>query len=238
MNVAGDLTVYTTALSVGMLHGVEPGHGWPVAAVFAMNDRRRWWYGIWAAAILASAHLVSSFAVVALYSVANRFLEFEGLQWMDKVAGALLLLMAVLQWRAGHGHGEHPHHHHGHGHGGHGHDTTSTGTPDGEAVPARPGTREMATGGLLGLAGFAFILGFVHEEEFAIIALSAGRASAWAVMAVYASAVALSLVALASLAIATLNRFETRFLRHQRKLPRISAAILAVMGIAYILGLL
>lgn len=238
MTGAEGVAVYATALAIGMLHGVEPGHGWPVAAVFAMRHRWRWWYGIWAAVILASAHLVSSFAVVALYAVANRFLHFEGVSWLNKPAGALLLLMAVHQWRAGHGHAEHHHHHHGHSPDGRGHGYAPVADPEGEAVTVPPGKRDLAKSGLLGLVGFAFMLGFVHEEEFAIIALSAGKASAWAVMAVYASAVALSLVALTSLAIATLNRFESRFLQHQRKLPRVSAAILGVMGVAYILGVL
>jgi nickel/cobalt exporter len=209
----GTAPIYVTAVSIGMLHGVEPGHGWPVAAIFALRQRNRWWYGIWAATILAVAHLTSSFAVVAAYALANHFFKFHDFQWMNFVAGGLLLLMGGHQWRsAGH------HHEHG------------------DADP-KTSRERLAAGTLLGLAGFAFALGFVHEEEFAIIALAAGRASPWLVMAVYAGAVSLSLILLTSLAIATLNRFENRLGRYDHHLPRVSAVILAAMGLAYIFRL-
>ncbi|MBK8231254.1 MAG: hypothetical protein IPK72_11820 [Candidatus Eisenbacteria bacterium] len=226
MVIAGSATIYMTAISIGMLHGVEPGHGWPIAAVFALNHRRRWWYGVWAAIILAGAHLISSFALVALYTLANRFFKLDGLPGLNIVAGGLLLLMAVHQWRSqGHGHG------HGHGHA---HESVAAGSGPTESAPGRK--EELAKGGLLGLAAFAFLLGFAHEEEFAILALSAGKASAWAVMSVYALAVAGSLILLTCLAIATLNRFEPQFRAHEKRLPRISAAILGLMGVIYILG--
>jgi ABC-type nickel/cobalt efflux system permease component RcnA len=210
MAIQENVAVYVTAVSIGMLHGVEPGHGWPVAAIFALRRRHRWWYGVWAAVILGIAHLTSSFAVVALYAVANHFWKLDSLDWMSYVAGGLLLLMALRQWRSG---GHHHHHHQ---------------SPAGE-------TEERSFGGLLGLAGFAFALGFVHEEEFAIIALAAGKANPWLVMGVYAVAVAVSLVLLTVLAIATLNRFERKLHRFEHFLPRISAGILGGMGVAYIL---
>jgi len=212
----GTAAIYATAVSIGMLHGVEPGHGWPIAAVFALRQRNRWWYGLWAAVILAVAHLTSSFAVVAAYAVADHFLDLHAFRWMHLVAGGLLLIMAAHQWRgAGH------HHHHGHKHE---HNETTRDRP-----PA---------GTLIGLVGSAFALGFVHEEEFAIITLAAGKANPWLLMAVYAAAVSLSLILLTSLAIATFNRFEKQLERYQHYLPRVSAGILAIMGIAYIFKLI
>jgi ABC-type nickel/cobalt efflux system permease component RcnA len=207
----GTAAVYATAVSIGMLHGLEPGHGWPVAAVFALRKRHRWWYGIWAAVILGVAHLTSSFVVVAVYAAANHIWELDSLTWMNYVAGGLLLLMAIRQWRSG-GHG---HHHHPH-----------------------EGSEDRAAGDLLGLVGFAFALGFVHEEEFAIIALAVGKANAWFVMGAYALAVAVSLVILTVLAIATLHRFQSKLHRYEHRLPRVSAVILGVMGLAYIFRLL
>ena len=213
-SLSGTAAIYATAVSIGMLHGVEPGHGWPVAAVFALRRRNRWWYGIWAAIVLAVAHLTSSFAVVAVYTLADHFFELQSFQWMHFVAGGLLLIMAGYRWRsAGH------HHHHGNEH-----DKTSR--------------ERLAAGTLFGLVGFAFALGFVHEEEFAIIALAAGKANPWLVMGVYAAAVSLSLILLTSLAIATFNRFEKQLSHYQHHLPRVSAGILAVMGLAYIFRLI
>jgi cytochrome c biogenesis protein CcdA len=221
----GTAAIFATAVSIGMLHGVEPGHGWPVAAV------------------------------VAVYALADRFFDLHALQWMNYVAGGLLLLMAVHQWRgAGRHHHHHGHHHgedherdgdhdhgrahdHSGGHGGDHRDDRHSGRDHGHShggAPAEP----RAAGSLLGLVGFAFALGFVHEEEFAIIALAAGKANPWLVMGVYAAAVGLSLVLLTMVAIATLNRFDKQLARHQEHLPRISAVILALMGVAYLTGLL
>lgn len=215
------MPVYLTAVSIGMLHGVEPGHGWPIAATFALRKSHRWAYGIGAALILAIAHLVSSFAVVALFALANRAINLESLDWIHWVAGGLLLFMAALQWR-GHGH-SHAHDHEDHEHETHGDDSSHTNHDP-----------RVASGTLLGLVGFAFALGFVHEEEFAIIALAVGKTSPWFLMATYAAAVSLSLVLLTTVAIATLNRFDARLRRYQRHLPRITAVVLAVMGIAYL----
>lgn len=223
MPLQGSVAVYATAVSIGMLHGVEPGHGWPVAAVFALRQRHRWWYGIWAALILGIAHLASSFVVVAVYAAANHVWKLDSLEWMNYVAGGLLLLMAVHQWRTG---GHHHHHDHGHDHDRH----------DDHRHGHQPRPRSFSN--LLGLVGFAFALGFVHEEEFAIIALAVGKANAWLVMGVYAVAVAASLVLLTALAIATFNRFQDRLHRHEHRLPRVSAAILGVMGLAYLFKVL
>jgi hypothetical protein len=43
MPLQGTAAVYATGVSIGMLHGVEPGHGGPVAAMFALRSRHRWW---------------------------------------------------------------------------------------------------------------------------------------------------------------------------------------------------
>lgn len=169
-------------------------------------------YGIWAAVILAVAHLVSSFAVVAAYALANRFMDLDGLSWMHLVAGGLLVAMGLRQWFVGHTH----HHGGGHSHG------------DGGKDEPRD---------LLALAGFAFALGFVHEEEFAIIALAVGKTNPWGLMAAYAGAVALSLVLLTMAAIAAMNHFESHVHRLEHALPKISAALLVAMGLAYMLKL-
>jgi len=153
---------------------------------------------------------------VSTVALANHFVGLQAFQWIHFVAGGLLLIMAVYQWRsAGH------HHHHVDEQ--HDHKTS----------------RERLVGGtLLGLVGFAFTLGFVHEEEFAIIALAAGKANPWLVMGVYAAAVSVSLILLTILAIATFNRFEKQLSHYQHHLPRVSAVILAVMGLAYIYRLI
>jgi cytochrome c biogenesis protein CcdA len=208
--------IYATAVSIGLVHGLEPGHGWPVAAVYALKHRNRWWFGVWAAFILAAAHLVSSFAAVLIFVLADHWLGLNSLGWIGRLAGVALLIMGGIEWWRGASHrhdASHPHHHLG--------DSLKGGA---------------ARGSLMSLVAFAFALGFLHEEEFAILALSAGRTNPWLLMTFYALAVTLSLIALTCLAMVTFRIFEERLAKLDRYLPRISAVVLVVMGLVYIFG--
>jgi cytochrome c biogenesis protein CcdA len=207
-------TAYATAATIGVLHGVEPGHGWPVAATYALGKRRRWASGTLAGVIIGGAHLISSFAVVALFEVLNRWIDLIESGWMGSVAGLALILMGIIQWKRGG---------HTHGPGGHSHVEAA----DAEKLGGR---------GLWGIAIFAFALGFAHEEEFAIVALCAGRANCWGVMAVYAFAVAGVILALTLVSVAAFHRFRERLDPWGRRLPRVSAVILIAMGMAYAVG--
>jgi len=203
---------YATAATIGGLHGVEPGHGWPVAAIYALGRRRPWASGTLAGLIIGGAHLFSSFAVVALFQVLDRWIDLTETGWIGPVAGLALIVMGIVQWRRG-----------GHGTGGHSHIDDPTAEKVGEK-------------GLWGIAIFAFALGFAHEEEFAIVALCAGRANCWGVMAVYAFAVASAVLALTLVSVAAFDRFRERLDPWVHRLPRVSAVILIAMGVAYAVG--
>ena len=205
----GSEAAHVTALALGALHGLEPGHGWTVAAVYALGRDRRWENGLLAGTLIGGAHLVSSFAVVAAYSFLDRWLAITETGGVTRWAGIVLIAMGIVQWLAA---GRHTHSTHRHD------------TP--------PGT------GLLGLAAFAFVLGFAHEEEFAILALCAGRTSCWGVMVVYGVAVAGVILALTLLAVAAFERFHHHLEPWHDRLPRISAAILVGIGVLYAAGVL
>ena len=209
---------YLTALAIGALHGLEPGHGWPVAAVYALGRRRRWVSGLAAGALVGGAHLVSSFAVVALFTFLDRWLGITETPWASWLAGLALVAIGLVQWVRG---SDHRH------------------------SPDRAGDRHdhdeeerLAESGLLGLAGFAFVLGFAHEEEFAILALCAGRASCWGVMGAYALAVATVILGLTLASIAAFDRFRSTLEPWRNRLPRVSAVVLGAMGLLYLLGIL
>lgn len=95
---------------------------------------------------------------------------------------------------------------------------------------------EAADNGLWGMIAFAFALGFAHEEEFSIIALCAGRANCWAVMAPYAAAVAASILGLTMISVATFNRFRSRLEPWAGHLPLLSGLILGLIGFGYLFG--
>lgn len=211
--IEGAEAAYVTAMTIGALHGLEPGHGWPVAATYAMSWRRPWIGGTIAGMLIGGAHLVSSLVVVALFVLLDRWVDLTDSAWVGPVAGAALIVMGVMQWlRGGHSR-EHSH-----------------------ADEHKAGSDSRV--GLWGMAAFAFVLGFAHEEEFAIIALCAGQASCWGVMTAYASTVAAAILGLTLLSIAAIGTLGDRIEGGRHRLPRISAAILVAMGIAYVSGLL
>ncbi len=185
-----------------------------MAAAWALARRAHWRAGILAATVIGIGHLISSIAVVLLFFAAKEYFDLDELGWIDWLAGGLLLALASWQLRAGLRGGGH-HHHHGHGHDHHDPSSTS---------------------GLWALAVFAFTLGFAHEEEFQIIALCAGSEHCLSLMLTYAFAVIAGLIALTLLLIAGMERFSHRIEHAQRTLTFVSAAILAAMGVGFLLG--
>lgn len=213
------LGLFLGATGLGLLHGIEPGHGWPVAAAWALARPAHWRAGVVAATVIGIGHLVSSIAVVLLFFAAKEYFELGALDWIDWVAGGLLLALAAWQLRAGLRGGHHHHHHHGDD----GHDR------DHDAAPS-------SAVGLWALTVFAFTLGFAHEEEFQIIALCAGSDHCLSLMLTYAAAVIGGLIALTLLLIAGMEQFRHRIEHAQRVLTFVSAGILAAMGVGFLAG--
>ncbi len=108
-----ELGLVAGVILIGFVHGVLPDHGWPIAATYALNRQRRWFYGTAAALILGVGHLISSVVLVLAYFWFSRFAEFAEGPWMRYIAGTLLILLGIYEYRNG-GHGELAH---GHGHG-------------------------------------------------------------------------------------------------------------------------
>ncbi|MFB6118544.1 hypothetical protein [Halosegnis sp.] len=286
--VHGDaLGLFVGAVALGAVHGIEPGHGWPVAASYALDQANAWVFGIAASVILGIGHLVSSIAMVAVFFYAKSFFNLtqvnDPIQLsgpiviggpVSLVAGVLLTLLGIREYRHGHAHNHGHTHTHGdaHDHGPHGHDHAHsdgvqfTGVDENQPVHEH-GTHgadnnglwrrlkravpfvgdqshdhgtlgEAPDRGLWGIAWFAFLLGFAHEEEFEIIALCAGSTYCLELMAAYALTVIAGIVGLTMLLIAGYEHFEERVKRYTHYLPIVSSAVLVGMGIGFILGVL
>ncbi|WP_435118566.1 hypothetical protein [Halolamina sp. C58] len=258
------------AVALGAVHGVEPGHGWPVAASYALDQSNKWLYGFAASLILGVGHLISSIAMVGVFFYAKSYFSLtqvnEPITVVDGitiggpislVAGVLLILLGLREYYGGHSHGhgeeEHDHHEHsdhGHEHGDHGHDHEHDHDHDDPswwdrvktALPFVGGHShasgdEAAERGLFGIAWFAFLLGFAHEEEFEIIALCAGSTHCLELMSAYALTVIAGIVGFTMLLVAGYERHEERVERFTPYLPAFSAAVLIVMGVGFVSGL-
>jgi hypothetical protein len=170
------------------------------------------------------------------------------------VAGVLLIGLGIREYTHGHSH-QHEDDHDGHTeeqstHHSHGTPPTHEHSPDGllTRVKIRLGkigghSHEHGTDpapdadrGLLGIAWFAFVLGFAHEEEFEIIGLCAGSTYCLELMTAYALTVIVGIVGLTMLLIAGYQEYEETVERYTPYLPLFSATVLIVMGLGFIAG--
>jgi nickel/cobalt exporter len=220
---------YFGVAMIGLLHGLEPGHGWPVAVLYSMNKRNALASATISSGIIGMAHLISSIAVVIAYVLLQRWLDFSA-PWLKYLAAGILLILALRLFREKtdglekqHGHihenqpeieHEHEHEHPGQGRHTHWHKHTLG-----------------VTLSLFGLATFAFVLGFAHEEEFALLALVAGGISAWILMLAYGIAVLLGLVAVTVVSVRIYKQLQPKLIRFERYIPKIGAVFLVAMAL-------
>jgi ABC-type nickel/cobalt efflux system permease component RcnA len=235
------LAVLSGAAALGLVHGAEPGHGWPIAATYGLDREPAWGHGLAASVLLGLGHLVSSLAVVGVFFLVKTALDLERLHEpllvlgvpvggpVGIVAGLLLVGLGVREYRRGHHAGRHDH----------------GGEPLGRPSEHPGGANshdhfadvDVDRAGLASLVWTAFLLGFIHEEEVEIIGLCLGASACLELMLVYAVAVLVSLVAMTMLLIAGYYRYEDRLERYAEHFPTVSAVVLVGMGLGFALGL-
>ncbi len=219
---------YIGVVMIGLLHGFEPGHGWPVAVLYSMRKRNAVASATLSSSIIGIGHLASSIAVVVAYVLLQKWLNFEA-PWIKYVAAALLLVLAFklfrekvddLERQHGHNHIGNPEieHEHEHEHSGQGRHTH------------KHKHRAAVALSLLSLASFAFILGFAHEEEIALLALVAGGLNAWILIVAYGVSVLLGLIVATIVGVKVYKQFQAKLVRYEKYIPKISAGLLVVMA--------
>ncbi|GAA0240282.1 hypothetical protein ACFFQF_30510 [Haladaptatus pallidirubidus] len=283
--------LFAGAIALGAVHGIEPGHGWPIAASYALDKANKWVYGFAASFILGVGHLISSIAMVGVFFFAKSYFELAEVNQpiqvdvfsqtlvlggpVSLVAGVFLILLGIREYTHGghshvdheHSHADHDHsqgythghhvheEHHGHSDHSHTHDEGHTHSKHehshfddagilvrvrgylpfvGEHSHSHSHSQESVDRSLFGIAWFAFLLGFAHEEEFEIIALCAGSNYCLELMSVYAITVIVGIVGLTLLLIAGYHYFEEKVEQYTPYLPAFSAAVLIIMGIGFI----
>lgn len=225
---------YLGIVTLGILHGLEPGHGWPVAFLYSRRKSRPLFYGFVSSGMISFFHFVSSIAVVAAYFLLSSFIDVST-PIMKYVAAATLILLAYRFLTAkprdrsedqhGHIHEkldeiEHVHEHEHSGQGLHTH--------------WHKHIRRMAVT-LWSLAAFAFVLGFAHEEEFALLALAVGGINPLMLMVSYAVSVAVALIGVTLVSVKVYRGLESKIRRYEKSVPKISALTLLIMAAAFIL---
>jgi uncharacterized membrane protein len=87
---------------------------------------------------------------------------------------------------------------------------------------------------LVGLASFAFVLGFAHEEEIALLALVAGGLNAWVLMLSYGVSVLLGLMVATVVGVKLYEQFQPKLSRYEKYIPKIGAALLVIMAVTIV----
>ena len=248
-----DLGLTASVVALGVVHGVLPDHGWPIAATYALERSHKWVSGTVAALVLGVGHLVSSVALVLAYFWFAAFAAFAEGPLIKPLAGALLVALGLYELRTrneGHGHGHdhddgrddtHDAHDDHHECDDHEHGSTTGGVlasirgrlPDG-------GHRHLderdAEKGLRTLGMTALVLGFAHEEPIQILAICAGTEFCLELMLVYSLAVIVAILVPTLLLIAGYRHHRERVERYTPYLPTVTAAVLVTVGLAFIFG--
>jgi ABC-type nickel/cobalt efflux system permease component RcnA len=236
------------AVALGAIHGVEPGHGWPVAASYALDQSNKWVYGFAASLIIGIGHLISSLAMVVAFFYAKDYFDLAQANEpipvgtiqiggpVSIIAGVLLIGLGIREYTRGH---SHDHSNEAHASHDHGHDGLVSRLKSHLPLVSGHSRTELddaADRGLLGIAWFAFVLGFAHEEEFEIIAICSGSTHCLELMTAYAVTVILGIVSLTLALIGGYEHFEEQVEAYTPYLPAFSMVVLVGMGIGFITG--
>ena len=230
--------VFLGVITFGLLHGINPSHGWTVAVLYSIRNKRPLLSSLTSSSILAGAHFLSSIVIVAAFIFVTMFIQMPQ-TYLNYAVAAALGMLAYLFWKektedlieTQHGHlhhdfteqleHEHPHWHSGTGNHIHLHLHQKRSLPT-----------------LAAIAAFALVLGFAHEEEFVILTLAVGGINPLLLMTAYATAVAGGLIGVTVLAVKVYSHIQHKVIQYTKYLPKISALILTAMAVGFAVGLL
>lgn len=231
--------VFLGIIAFGLLHGINPSHGWTVAVLYSIRNKRPLLSSLTSSSILAGAHFLSSIVVVAAFLLVTMFIQIPQTYLNYAVASALGIL-AYLFWKektedlteTQHGHLHHDftenlEHEHRHRHNSTGSSHTHMHLHQKRSLPT-----------LAAIAGFALVLGFAHEEEFVVLTLAVGGINPLLLMIAYATAVAAGLIGVTVIAVKIYSYIQHKVIQYTKYLSKISALILGAMAVGFAVGLL
>ena len=232
-------SVFLGVIVFGLLHGINPSHGWIVAVLYSIRKERKVLNSIISSGVIAGGHFISSIAVVLAFIIVTSYIKIPIPQSMLNYGVAITLgVLAYIFWKEktedltetqhGHLHDnlsdsiEHAHNHWHRDTGLHSHIHTH---------------QQKIVTSLTAIAVFGILLGFAHEEEFVILSLALGGVNPLSLMLAYAFSVAASLIGITVLSVKIYSYIQYRILPYVKYLPKISALVLAVMALGFAVGI-
>lgn len=234
-----EISLFFGVIVFGLLHGVNPSHGWIVAVLYSIRKKRPIISSIISPAVIAGGHFLSSIAVVAAFIFVTTFVKIPiPHSYLNYIVAIALGILAYIFWKeksedlakTQHGHlhdnlSELVEHEHKHWHrevGSHAHMHLHE-------------KKVMAS--LTAIAVFGLVLGFAHEEEFVILSLAVGGINPVSLMLAYAFSVAASLIGITVISVKVYTRIQYRIIPYLKYLPKISSLVLAGMAVGFGVGL-
>ena len=191
-----EVSLFLGVIVFGLLHGVNPSHGWIVAVLYSIRKKRPIIRSIISSAIIAGGHFLSSIVVVVAFIFVTTFVKIPiPHSYLNYIVAIALGILAYIFWKEksedltktqhGHLHDnlseiiEHEHQHWHRDSGSHSHIHIH---------------QKKVIASLTAIAVFGLVLGFAHEEEFVILSLAVGGVNPVLLMLAYAFSVAASLI--------------------------------------------
>jgi len=237
-----EISLFLGVFVFGLLHGINPSHGWIVAVLYSIRKKRQIISSLISSGIIAGAHFLSSIVVVMAFIFVTSLVKIGIPQsYLNYGVAIALGMLAYMFWKEksedltktqhGHLHDniaistqniEHEHEHWHKESGMHSHLHLH---------------EKKAVTSLTAIAVFGLMLGFAHEEEFVILSLAVGGVNPILLMLAYAFSVAAALIGITVLSVKLFGRIQHRILPYLKYLPKISALVLAGMALLFALGL-
>jgi len=237
-----EISLFLGVILFGLLHGINPSHGWIVAVLYSIRKKRQIISSIISSGIIAGAHFLSSIVVVMAFIFVTSIVNIPIPQsYLNYGVAIALGILAYMFWKeksedltkTQHGHlhdnisisTQNIEHEHEHWH-----------KESGMHSHLHLHEKKVVTS-LTAIAVFGLMLGFAHEEEFVILSLVVGGVNPILLMLAYAFSVAAALIGITVLSVKLFGRIQHRILPYLKYLPKISALVLAVMALLFALGL-
>lgn len=237
-----ELSLFLGVIVFGLLHGVNPSHGWIVAVLYSIRKKRQVISSLISSGIIAGAHFLSSIVVVFGFIFVTSLVKIPiPHTYLNYAVSIALGILAYMFWKEKSEDITITQH-------GHLHDNLSISTQNivhehehshkeiGNHIHLHLHEKKVVTS-LTAIAAFALVLGFAHEEEFVILSLAIGGVDPILLMLAYATSVAAALIGITVLSVKVFGRIQHRIIPYLKYLPKISALVLGGMALVFALGL-
>lgn len=95
-----ELSLFLGVIVFGLLHGVNPSHGWTVAVLYSISKKRKMLNSILSSGIIAGAHFLSSIVVVLAFIFVTSFVRIPIPQSFLNYGVAIALgILAYIFWK-------------------------------------------------------------------------------------------------------------------------------------------